>query len=185
MTIGLLIRVLDVNQDISLDIARILVLLRNYFSKYENEPIVGTTKVVKLDFLLRYPTILEEALIMKKKTGKYLGIKDYERGLVESKMIRYRFGPWDDRYWSILSTMESMKLLKIVKIDGVTNYMVTNEGMKIAEELETDPLYADYAKRSKTIVANFGYYTATGIMKKVYEIRPELTKMKLGEEISP
>lgn len=185
MTIGLMIRVLEVNQNISLDIARILVLLNKYFSKYKNEPIVGTTKVVKLDFLLRYPTILEQALLMKKKTGKYLNIKDYERGLVESKMIRYRFGPWDDRYWSILSTMESMKLLNIVKIDGVTNYLLTNNGKKIADKLETDPIYADYAKRSKTIVANFGYYTATGLMKKVYEIRPELTKMKLGEEILP
>lgn len=115
MTTELLTNILKINRGFSLDISRLLILFDAYSQK-QTGGIGGITKVVKLDFLLRYPTVLEKSLYNKKRIVKSIDVKSFERNLVESAMIRYKFGPWDSRYWSILSTMESLGVLQIKKI---------------------------------------------------------------------
>ena len=185
MTVKLLNNILKINKDFALDISRLLILFDSYFQKRNNEYIEGTTKVVKLDFLLRYPTTLEKALQAKKLATKSIDVKKHERELVESTMIRYRFGPWDDRYWSILSTMESLDLIQITKINGVTSFKITGTGRDVVRQLDNFEIFSDYSKRSKIVISNFGKLTAKNLVKKVYELRPELRNMKHGEEIKP
>src|SRR5690348_13090158 len=95
---------LDNNYDLHL--ARILILI-SLISGERHKIIKGITKLVKLDFLLRYPTALEQALeYINSPTGNLL-IKPHERNSVESKMIRFRYGPWDYRYYEYLAILES------------------------------------------------------------------------------
>jgi hypothetical protein len=76
-----------------LHLARILLLL-NAFSKEDDEgSIEGLTKLAKLDFLLRYPVMLDRALQAKGKSTREVQLEDHERQSVESEMVRYRFGP--------------------------------------------------------------------------------------------
>ena len=185
MTTGLLSNILKFNKDFSSDISRLLILFDSYSQKRNDDYIIGTTKVVKLDFLLRYPTILEKALQTKKQIVKSINVKELERDLVESTMIRYKFGPWDDRYWSILSTMESLGVIEIVKVNEVTSFKITETGKHIVNQLKNIEIFNDYFKRSKIVNSNFGSLTARGLVKKIYELRPELRTMKFGEEIKP
>ena len=183
MTIKLLTNILKTNKDFSLDMARLLILFDVYSKRKDDNFIHGITKVVKLDFLLRYPTALEKALKRKKRDTKLLKIKEYERHLVESTMIKFKFGPWDNRYWSILSTMESMDLISVMKIDNVTSFKITPLGEEVVQGLNNYEEFKDYFKRSITINSVFGGLTAKGLVQKVYELRPELRNMKFGEEI--
>ena len=82
----------------SLHEARILLLINAFAGENGDGQIEGLTKLAKLDFLLRYPTYLERALVKKGRSTKAVDLKPHEELSVESKMVRYRFGPWDHRY---------------------------------------------------------------------------------------
>ena len=71
----------------------------------------GLTKLAKLDFLTRYPDFYE-------KLAEYLGVQaKAPLHDVESCMVRFHYGPWDERYYHILGYLESRGLL-IVDRDG-------------------------------------------------------------------
>lgn len=184
MTIMLLGDILKINRSFILDVSRLLILFDTYSQKRVGN-IVGITKVVKLDFFVRYPTVLEKALQSKKQIIRFIDVKTYERNLVESTMIRYKFGPWDERYWSILSTMESLDLIQISKIDGKINFKITQTGKNIVELLKDFNTFDDYFKRCQTVTTNFGGLSIKNLIKKIYKLRPELKTMKFGEEIKP
>lgn len=100
-----------------LHLARILLLL-NAFSKEDDEgSIEGLTKLAKLDFLLRYPVMLDRALQAKGKSTREVQLEDHERQSVESEMVRYRFGPWDHRYREFLNILIAKNLVA-VSIEG-------------------------------------------------------------------
>jgi hypothetical protein len=56
----------------------------------------GLTKLAKLDFFARYPDFF------RRITGERPVNAD-----VESSMTRFHYGPWDHRYYQLLSTLES------------------------------------------------------------------------------
>jgi hypothetical protein len=87
---------LEDNDEIHL--ARLLLLLRAFAGQKGNKTINGLTKMVKLDFLLRYPVYLERALQARGSSPTRAEVLDHERKSVESAMIRYHYGPWDPRY---------------------------------------------------------------------------------------
>src|SRR5215217_7764669 len=71
--------------------ARILLLIY-YAGDRKTREIQGRTKLAKMDFLVRYPTYLAEAARIK---GVNTDIRPGIRP--ESRMIRYKYGPWDER----------------------------------------------------------------------------------------
>src|SRR5262249_7417637 len=89
--------VADLDQTPELEIARLLLLLDAFAEDGQSGAIEGLTKLAKLDFLLRYPVMLERALKAKGHSIREVQLEDYERHSVESEMVRYRFGPWDHR----------------------------------------------------------------------------------------
>lgn len=181
---NLLLGILQVNENFASDMSRLLILFSSYSQKYNNY-IAGTTKVVKLDFFVRYPTVLAEALRAEKRNVKLIKIKKIEKVLVESAMIRYLFGPWDNRYWSILSTLESLNLIQIKKNNRTTYFQITELGQNTVDQLSDDKIFEDYFRRSELVVLKFGKLTASGLVQKIYKLRPELKRMDLGEEIRP
>ena len=68
--------------------ARLLILL-NAFASDGDGAVEGLTKLAKLDFLLRYPVMLERALTTKRRTARSVGIEEHERISVESAMVRH------------------------------------------------------------------------------------------------
>ena len=63
----------------------------------------GLTKLAKLDFLLRYPVMLERAVVAKGHSTRDVHLKDHERLSVESQMVRD--SPWDHRYRELLNIL--------------------------------------------------------------------------------
>lgn len=61
-----------------LHMARLLILLQAFAGKKGSKAINGLTKLVKLDFLLRYPLYLEYAL-KKQGVSIEVNIQDYEK----------------------------------------------------------------------------------------------------------
>jgi hypothetical protein len=92
--------------------ARILLILAA-FDEMLNTPFEGLTKLAKVDFLLRYPRHMREFL-----QARGVSVPDglipsaRENATVESPMIRYRHGPWDQGYYVVIGRMVALGLIR-------------------------------------------------------------------------
>jgi hypothetical protein len=98
MSLRLVKAAADSENDDSLHLARLLLLLgsadaRKTTAITKARAIEGITKLAKMDFLLRYPTCLERVLAILDKSSEDVAVQERERTSIESKMIRFRYGP--------------------------------------------------------------------------------------------
>lgn len=160
-----------------------LLLLISVFSTGANaEGIRGITKLAKLDFLLRYPTYLERALRARKSPTRGLKVREFERLSVESRMVRYRFGPWDHRYPEILRRLEARGLLSVVKDGRTVIIRATEVGNATAARLRDTREFDDLMPRAVALRAHLDL-TATNLMKFIYETFPEVISLRSNKEI--
>ena len=134
--------------------------LIGYCGKGKPISIMGRKKLAFYDFLLRYPICL-------KKTTEILKIQfqieDYELRNLDSKMIQHVGGPWDERYYDILSFLISRKLLEVSGNNGWT-IKITDKGtetLKLLSNPENDKL----TQRCKLIRSMFGRYNEIKIQE--------------------
>lgn len=166
-----------------LHMARLLLLLKA-FERGKDKKVEGIMKLAKLDFLLRYPNCLEKVLIQKNiKLVEQADIQDYERNTVETKMIRFRYGPWDNRYRRWIGLLIA-KGLATAYVEGKTIYVgLTEQGKSTAKDLAESPDFEVLDKRSQLIIKAVGSLSATKLKEFVYETFPEILDMKWGEDI--
>lgn len=160
-----------------------LLLLVLAFDDNKSQPIDGITKLAKLDFLLRYPNCLERALVAVKRSVEEADIQDYERTTIESKMIRFKYGPWDNRYRRWIGLLVARGLLKVDLEKRTIKLSLTEKGREIAAVFSQDPAYEDLKLRSQIVKQAFGKLSSSKIKDFIYKTFPELTNMKWGEEI--
>src|SRR5690348_16157449 len=92
------------DESLAFHAARVLLLIRFCGSPRddrERQPgIRGRTLLTKLDFFLRYPNYLSSAVeIRAREQGRAERAPvGPELDNVESRMVRYLYGPWDDIY---------------------------------------------------------------------------------------
>lgn len=162
--------------------ARILILLSAFSENEQSASVEGLTKLAKLDFLLRYPVMLERALTARRHSTRDLHIEDHERLSVESQMVRYRFGPWDHRYREFLNILIGKNLIT-VSIEGRTVVIsLTESGRTLASELKLNTNFQDYARRAVLLKRHFDLQ-ATALMKFIYETFPEVVSLRPNERI--
>lgn len=179
MSIKLILSANEAEQNNDFHIIRLLILLSSQISL---KPIAGITKLVKLDFLLRYPNCLSRAL---KAIGykKEIQINEIEKTTIESTMIRFRYGPWDNRYRQWISIMQAKNLVRTYS-KGKTVYIeLTPKGLSLVQSVKNQELFKNYFSRSAVIMKIFNNYSASGLVKFIYNVFPELVKMKWGEKI--
>jgi hypothetical protein len=169
-------------RDDNFHLARLLLLLRAQ-SGDRKKPIDGLTKLAKLDFLLRYPNSLERALVADGRDREEAKLDDFERTTIESKMIRFRYGPWDHRYRRWVALMVAKGLASVWVKGKTVNIALTNEGISAADQLRTSSAMQPIYGRAALISRRFGSKSGTALKNFVYEAFPELTDMKWGEEI--
>jgi hypothetical protein len=163
--------------------ARLLLLLHAFSGSDGKGSIDGLTKLAKLDFLLRYPTYLQRALENKGKSSKPLDIQPYEQKSVESKMVRYRFGPWDHRYRKLLNLLAAKGLIHL-EVDGRTiKIAITEAGQKCAQALAEMEDNKDIVRRASSLKTHFDM-TATGLMKFIYDTFPEILSLRSDQSIN-
>ena len=183
MRADLIEALLMLDEEDELHLARLLILAGAFSGADGTGRVQGLTKLAKLDFLLRYPVLLERALQARGKTIKGVDVQPHERESVESRMVRYRFGPWDHRYRRLLNTLIGRELAE-VSIEGRTiSIGLTQAGLSALSTLADAPVFADYRRRARILKRHFDL-TATNLMKFVYETFPEILDLKSNEAIN-
>lgn len=185
MSLSVLKAAADAENADGLHLARLLVLLRSADKRGKGapKPVEGITKLAKLDFLLRYPVYLERALAALNKAPAEAAVLPRERTTVETKMIRFRYGPWDGRYRRWLSLLLSRDLITLSMSGRKIEIGLTDRGRALADELATRPTFEELASRGTVVMKAVGAMSATKLKDFVYEIVPEITGMKWGAEI--
>lgn len=181
--IDLIRAISDLDQNSDLHAARLLVLLAAFAEGDDGDSIEGLTKLAKLDFLLRYPIMLERALAAKKKSTSDVKLEDHERYSVESQMVRYRFGPWDHRYREFLNVLVG-KGLATIRVEGRTIVIsITQSGSACAERISADGVFEPYARRARALKRHLDM-TATNLMRFIYETFPEILSYRANVPIT-
>jgi hypothetical protein len=162
--------------------ARILILLRSFVGDEGTETIEGLTKLAKLDFLLRYPTMLKRALEKRGKSTRAVQLKEHEEANVESMMVRYRFGPWDHRYRRFLNLLVAKGLSELVLEGRTVKIGLTKKGLTYADKLAEHEDFEEVARRARSLKAHFDL-KGTHLMKFIYESFPEILSLSPNEVI--
>jgi hypothetical protein len=182
MSLRLVRAVAKVENADELHLARLLVLLRAV-DKGKGKTVEGITKLAKLDFLLRYPNCLERVLAKTGKDPSAADIKEYERDSIETKMIRFRYGPWDERYRRWIALLHAKGLVNTFVQGRTVHVGLTDKGKEIAAQIVSLEDFKDLDLRSGLILKSVGLYSATRLKEFIYQTFPEITNMKWGEKI--
>ena len=175
--------VVNLDESAELHAARLLMLLDAFAQDHQDGAIEGLTKLAKLDFLLRYPVMLERALKARGRSTREVLLEDHERYSVESEMVRYRFGPWDHRYRELLNSLVARGLATI-SIEGRKVVIeITKLGRERARQLSENDVFEAYARRAKLLKRHFDL-TATNLMRFIYITFPEIVSLRSNAPIS-
>jgi hypothetical protein len=179
-----LIRVLaETELDDNLHMARLLMLLAAHAGK-SGKPVEGVTKLAKLDFLLRYPNCLQRALDVRGKDFAEAEIEAFERTTIESKMVRFRYGPWDHRYRRWIALLVGKGLVHVGVEGRTVKVWLTDEGRSAASQLTRSGDLSKVAERAKLVAREFGAMSGSALKAFVYETFPEITNMRWGDPIT-
>lgn len=138
----------------------------------------GLTKMAKLDFFVRYPQFFDEIC---ERLG--LPVKSPVKS-VESSMVKYHYGPWDKRYYHILSYLKSKGLLQITKPSNAYQLKLTPAGKGVAVRFEADPAFAGLAEQMKKVKSALGSKAGTTLKNLIYEVfEREVAQRSIGEVI--
>jgi hypothetical protein len=172
----------ELDAEPELHAARLLVLISAFSGTEPGDAVEGLTKLAKLDFLLRYPVMLERALAAKGRSTRDVKLEDHERLSVESEMVRYRFGPWDHRYREFLNILVGKGLVTVSVVGRKVVIALTDRGRALTSELATSPEFQDYARRSSLLKRHFDVQ-ATTLMRFIYDTFPEVLSLRSNERI--
>ena len=172
----------DLDEQPTLHKSRLLLLLYGFAGENNKNVIEGITKFAKLDFLLRYPTMLKRALEAKGINTKCLAIQDHELYSVESEMVKYRFGPWDHKYRHYLNLLAGEGLVKIFSEGQKIIISLTDKGFSLSSKLDKDTLLHIYSVRTEILKRHFDY-NPSYLVKFIYETFPEILSLNSGKRI--
>jgi hypothetical protein len=138
---------------------RLLLLI----SAFGQTGIEGRTKLAKLDFFVRYPAFLLRALQIR-VPGRELPVEGIEdTGPIEARMIRYRYGPWDPSYFTLLGRL-------------------IGRGMIAAADLASHEAWESTQSRCKLVKRHFDLQGTT-LKTFIYEHFPEVGSARWGEAL--
>jgi hypothetical protein len=172
---------LKAEEDPSIHSVRLLIILLKFGGK-NNKKIAGLTKLVKLDFFLRYPLYFSKALEKQGGSPSDLKIKDFEKRSVESRMIRYHYGPWDHRYRRFINNLVAKGLVDVQVEKKTILIGLTEKGVSVANGFHQYFIFQDYFERSELLKDYFDIGAMT-LKNFIYETFPEIVSMQKGEVI--
>lgn len=180
MSLAVLHAVASVENNDDLHMARLLLLLQANSGR-SNKSVEGITKLAKMDFLLRYPSCLARVVARQPQLG--VEIPENEKNTIEATMVRYRYGPWDGRYRRWIGLLAAKGLASTFLEGRTVHVQLTDAGQKLASQLKELSEFQTLSQRSVVVARAVGSFSATRLMKYVYEVFPEIVSLKLGEQI--
>lgn len=163
-----------------------MLLLIDGFSRKTTGPrtLEGRVKLAKLDFLLRYPRHLATVLASR-------GVRDSERQTLdrqdsplESRMMRYRYGPWDPSYFAVLGSLVGRGLIEVVPAEGTNalGYRTTESGAALVEHFNDDGAFDEVVGRIALLRRHLDL-TGESLKKMLYDL-PEVADATWHEELT-
>lgn len=130
----------------------------------------GLTKLAKLDFLVRYPALAPRVLDDLDETdGRLHTTPDADATDVEAPMTRYKYGPWDDRYYPVIGALVGRGLLRYSKgRRGSVALVPTPAGRRLAENLTHSETWREISDRCYAIAQASGGLTGTALKDLIY-----------------
>ncbi len=159
--------------------ARLLLLINAFTGPTKS--LEGRTKLAKLDFLLRYPRYFEEALRIRSPRVAW-PIPDSEQPAIENRMIRYRYGPWDPAYFTLLGRLIGRGLVRPVPTRHGIGYRTTGEGRALASSVGATAPWADTQAMTVLLRRHFDL-SGRSLKNFVYEHFPEVTAAAWGQRL--
>lgn len=164
--------------------ARVLLLIDGFSRRTTGlRTLEGRVKLAKLDFLLRYPRHLATVLASR-------GLRDAERRTLdrqdsplESRMMRYRYGPWDPSYFAVLGSLVGRGLIEVVPAEGTNalGYRTTDVGAALAEHFKDDGAFDEVIGRI-TLLRRHLDLAGESLKKMLYDL-PEVADATWHEEL--
>ncbi|MCR2764987.1 hypothetical protein NQ152_15890 [Microbacterium sp. zg.B48] len=138
----------------------------------------GLTKLAKLDFLTRYPALASRVLRDLSPHDARLHISGTEALAptdVEDPMIRYKYGPWDDRYYPVIGSLVGRSLLKYVRgRQGSVALAPTPAGKRFAADVASLPQWRAVGDRCEAIAEASAGLTGNGLKELIYRSLADL-----------
>ena len=164
--------------------SRLLLLLKFCGSELEEGPAIkGRTKLAKLDFFLRYPIYLNKALQKLRREDLTLHLEERETQSIEATMIRYKYGPWDKKYYDVFAYLVAKGLMAIVSKGGVDHFVLTPEGEAVIEMLLQQDAYNELVNRCQVIKKALGRRSGKSLREFIYRNFPEIVRQPVGSII--
>lgn len=139
----------------------------------------GLTKMAKLDFFVRYPQFFERACA-ELQTPVHVSTDL----AVESTMIRYHYGPWDERYYHVLAYLRSRALVRVEIADKTYELLLTDLGQLMAKKIAAEPSYSQLVECMELVGERLGSKTGTQLKSLIYKLfDKEIAQLPRGEVI--
>ncbi|AEV81995.1 hypothetical protein ACWT_0980 [Actinoplanes sp. SE50] len=101
-------------------------------------------------------------------------------------MIRYKYGPWDNRYYPVIGALVGKGLLAYTRGGkGSVALRPTAMGRKIVSELQGAPAWMETAERCEAVAEHVGKLSGNGLKELIYEKLPEILDRPHRELIRP
>lgn len=97
----------------------------------------------------------------------------------KSRMVRYRYGPWDPAYYAVLGRLLGKRLVEPVPFRRGIGYRATNKGQRIAKILRNGSDWEEMAQRVRLLRRYFDLNGAR-LTRFIYEHFPEVASSSLG-----
>jgi hypothetical protein len=141
----------------------------------------GLTKLAKLDFLLRYPTLAERLLLPWGGWPDELGPSQSERSAVESRMVRHKYGPWDDKYYPIVGALVGRGLARVESPSPLALTLTDLGESTVAEVVTTDEWLQTWERAR--FLARALDVTGSELKRMIYEGLPDVVDRPHRTEI--
>ncbi|MEU8023676.1 hypothetical protein AB0B88_15820 [Micromonospora haikouensis] len=161
-------------EDLAYHQARVLLLVTATAAESgHNRKLDGLTKLAKLDFLLRYPALAAQVLDTLDGDDPRLHLSDDEKReptAVEAPMTRYKYGPWDDRYYAIIGALVGRGLLRYTRgRQGSVALVPTVAGRTLVDQMARTHEWAEIAERSQAIAQASTGLTGNALKDLIYQ----------------
>jgi hypothetical protein len=158
--------------------ARLLILI-NAFTTSKNS-LEGRTKLAKLDILLRYPQFFQRAILVQ---APQLATNEGESDeTIETRMLRYRYGPWDPAYFGILGSLIGRGLVAPVPTATGIGYRTTATGQQLASRIGSTGPWKSVVRSAKLLKVHFDK-SGSWLKDFIYRHFPEVVESSWGQTL--
>ena len=140
-------------QDRNYHEVRVLLLIRSVAEVRGGAGHVdGLGQLAKLDFLVRYPRFAAHVLDELDPDDPRLHVEASDARSVEAPMRRHRYGPWDERYYTVVGALIGRGLL-LRGTDGRARVTLkpSTRGTGVAQDAADTSDWADVSDRCRAV----------------------------------